>query len=373
MLGFERGSQYSNNITNMESAGSNQIRNMNAQNLSNYNVQEKMSNAINNNQEINAKARESSGFITKSREGAGEFIADARNVYKSAQGFKKAGDDIASSVSKFKRGRFIDSGLGDEGGEFMSGVSDTADVVDTTVQDSVAARRLGQTSAVATQGVSSVLESARAGLRGADAGQVVRAAARAGIEGSDIGRGVSTAFTGTRSAITGVQEGARALAGGDAEGIISGGAKVISGAKSTLGALDSLSKGAEGLNVVSGVSDILDDADGGFSKMNTKEKIGNVTGIGSAGFSLAGLAGSLEYGGTMLDATGIGAELGLAFNVAGAVLGGVSAVEDYFGSKSKQKTQPAKRTSVAKPVTIAQSNVPISALQSGGVATAGYN
>ena len=107
--------------------------------------------------------------------------------------------------------------------------------------------------------------------------------------------------------------------------------------------------------------------------MNTKEKIGNVTGIGSAGFSLAGLAGSLELGGDMLDATGIGAELGLAFNVAGAVLGGVSAVEDYFGSKSKQKTQPAKRTSVAKPVTIAQSNVPISALQSGGVATAGYN
>lgn len=373
MLGFERGTQYSNNIMSRESGASNQISNMNAQNLSNYNVQEKMSNSINNNLEMNKQARESGGFITKAKEGAGEFIADARNVYKAGKGFKKAGDDIASSVTKFKRGKFIDSGLGDEGGEFMSAVSDTSPVVDTTVQDAVALRRAGQSSAVATQGVSSVLESARAGLRGTDAGAVVRAAARAGIGGTDIGRGVNTAFTGTRSAVTGAQEGARALAGGDAVGTVEGITKAVSGAKSTLGALDSLSKGAEGLNVVSGISDALDDFDGGFSKMNTQEKIGNVTGQASAGFSLAGLAGSFEAGGDLLDATGIGAELGLAFNVAGAVLGGVSAAEDYFGGKSKQKNQPAKRTSVARPPTMAQPNVPISALQSGGVATSGYN
>ena len=75
----------------------------------------------------------------------------------------------------------------------------------------------------------------------------------------------------------------------------------------------------------------------------------------------------------MLDATGIGAELGVAFNVAGAVAGGVSALEDYIGGKKKQKQQQTPMNVAPAPTPQAQRTAPVSALQSGGVALSGYN
>ena len=186
-------------------------------------------------------------------------------------------------------------------------------------------------------------------------------------------RGVSEAFTGARDTANAISSGAEALQSGDIGGVVEAGSKTISSISKVSGALDTLGKAGEGVAVLSAGSDIYDDATGGFSKMNTGEKVGNVAGIGAGVFAAGSLAGGLEYTGAMLDATGIGAELGVAFNVAGAIAGGISAISDYFGSKSAQKTQQAPMKVAKAPTPTPQAQAPISALQSGGVALSGYN
>ena len=105
--------------------------------------------------------------------------------------------------------------------------------------------------------------------------------------------------------------------------------------------------------------------------MNTAEKVGNIAGIGSGIASAGSLAGSLESAGAMLDATGIGAEIGLGLNIAGAVAGGVSAIADYVGGKEKQKKQLPSPSQLQAPQ-MRSAPAPISAQQSGGVALSSY-
>ncbi len=151
--------------------------------------------------------------------------------------------------------------------------------------------------------------------------------------------------------------------------LVGEGSKVVSSVKKITGALDSVGKVGEGLGVVSGISDISKDTGGGFAKMNVAEKVGNVAGIGSGALQLGSLATGLESAGALLDTTGFGAEIGIGLGVAGAVVGGVSAVADYVGGKSKQK----KPSSAPMPAPLPSAPAPTNVLQSGGVASSSYS
>lgn len=151
--------------------------------------------------------------------------------------------------------------------------------------------------------------------------------------------------------------------------LVGEGTKVVSSVKKISGALDSVGKVGEGLGVVSGISDIAKDTGGGFSKMNVAEKVGNVAGIGAGALQLGSLASGLETAGALLDTTGLGAEIGVGLGVAGAVVGGVSAVADYVGGKSKQK----KPASAPMPAPLPSAPAPTNVLQEGGVASSSYS
>ncbi len=368
LLGYDRGAQYFNDMESRNRNLQASISRVNQTNLNNYNTAEQLKQRTDKVKEQGAEARESKSFLTDAKEGAGELLAEGRNVYKLGKDLAKSRQGVQSAITNYRRTRFLDSGEATAGEVFSN--TPASRVLD-----------LGQdTSDIADE----VARGGTAISRGADLTNTLRYGGEAlqnTLQGS--ARGIGEAFTGSRSVLQaqqGAQEGlqavrdtAQAVGTGDVAGAVDAGARVLSAGKTGLRALDSIGKTAEGLNVVSGVGDILDDMDGGFSKMNANEKVGNVAGIISAGTSAAGLAAGLEGTGAMLDATGIGAPVGLALGLAGAVAGGVSAVEDYIGGKKKQKQQTKPSAPIQKPTPIAQANVPISPLQSGGVAMSGYN
>jgi hypothetical protein len=366
IYGYQRGVRYNNDIMSRNSALQSAISQSNAQTMEDFRNDSNLHNEIQNSAEHGAEDMKASEEKQKGEEGAGEFLADARNVYKVGKGVRKEMDNVNNAMKSYRRGKFISEG---------GGVDPTGDATGRMVGQG-APRELDLGSDL-TDVADDSIRGGTAVSRGADLSGVMRYGGEAlqnTLQGS--ARGIGEAFTGTRSAIQSgtqaLQDTAEATSVGDIGSAVEGAGRVVSSAKAGFNALDSLGKTAEGLNVLSAGSDIMDDMKGGFSKMNTAEKVGNIAGITSGVASAGSLAGSLESAGAMLDATGIGAELGLGLNIAGAVAGGISALSDYIGSKEKQKRQTPAPTQLQAPRVQPQAQAPISALQSGGVALSSY-
>jgi hypothetical protein len=377
IYGYERGIQYNNDIMS---------RNTRLQQaIADYRIRNQENTAIAKGIESTAERAESAKEEQKGEEGAGEFLADARNVYKVGGAVRKEISNVNNAVRSYRRANFINEGGGidptGEGTGAMRGqIAENREPElrprgeePPAIED--APREPVLPGGESDADINAVLDFGdRLGDRVvAGAGEVASRVASS-IPGaseltSAIGRGQTALEGGTQA----VRDTAQAVQTADIPGMVEGAGRVVSSAKAGLGALDSIGKTAEGLNVVSGVSDILDDTDGGFKKMNTAEKVGNIAGITSAVASAGSLAGSLESAGAMLDATGIGAEIGLGLNVAGAVAGGISALSDYIGGKEKQKRQLPAPTQLQAPKLQPQAQAPISAQQSGGVALSSYN
>ena len=319
MLGYQHGAQFTNDNISRDNNLQQTIADSNTSRLDESKLKNQLQNKLYSAAEKGADNLQKSSALGKAKDEAGEFLANARNVYKVGKAVSKNVGEVNNAMKSYKAGS-----LAAKGG---SGLYDMAGATGSAASDFNKA--LGVT---AGKGLSNFTDTVKAGA------QAVKDTATAGSVGE----------------------------------AVSGATKVYSSATKTLGVLDAVGKSAEGLNVVSAGSDILDDAEGGFSKLNKAEKVGNVAGITSGVFSAGTLAGSLEAGGELLDATGIGAEIGLGLNIAGAIAGGVTAVADYIGGEKKQKTQIAKPTAAPTP-TQQQAPAKVSALQSGGVAVGGYS
>ncbi len=350
ILGYERGIMYNNDTINRDRAIQKAIQNRNLENLTAHNVVEKQNDIL--KKVSSDKAQE--GGTTE----AGSFLNDARNIYKTGKKLNKIYDDTGKAVRGARRGAFL------RGGDEAS----LENIGDVRVGDAPRPQELDLGSDTSDV----IVDTARGGSavsRGADLSGVLnygRSALENTLQGS--ARGVGEAFTGTRETMGAVGEGVRAAQVGDMAGAVENTAKAINSTKNVLSSLDSLGKAGEGLAVVGGVSDVIDEANGGFNKMNNAEKVSNVAGITAGATGLASLTTGLESAGAMLDATGIGAEIGVGLQVAGGVAAGIGAISDYVGSKMKQKPQ----ISVPPTQTMSSSldNAPkISATQVGGVAS----
>jgi len=126
--------------------------------------------------------------------------------------------------------------------------------------------------------------------------------------------------------------------------------------------LDAFNKASNALNIGMGAYDAFEDfSKGKIQGNNINEKISNVSQIASGGADALGVLAkpvgmAVDYGaeamgfeeaGAMLDATGVGASVGLALNAIGAGIGIFGAVEGIVG-ESKEKKQISKQT-VAPP------------------------
>ena len=122
--------------------------------------------------------------------------------------------------------------------------------------------------------------------------------------------------------------------------------------------LDVFNKASNALNIGMGAYDALEDySKGKVQGNNINEKISNVSQIASGGADALGVlakpvgiavdygaeAAGFEEAGAMLDATGVGASVGLALNAIGAGIGIFGAVEGIVG-ESKEKKSIAKQT-----------------------------
>ena len=382
MLGYERGINYSNDNDNRNRLlqRSVQINNMN--NLANFNVVEK---GISNNYNTTEKTQEgisSQKSQTKGQEGAGEFLGDVRNVYKGVKAVNKIKDDVKGAIMGGRRAQFL-SEVGGATRDTTSGVGSLwtpgedenalDDIVDVPVYAGGSATATADTVSQASRGaglISDVSSGTSAIAQTSNLGDIAQDVSRAG---GSLGEAGQRAFTGTRDVIQAGQELAGAVRSGDVGGALGSISDGVNSISKVSGALDSLGKAGEGLGVISAGGDVLDDLNGGFAKMNTAEKVGNITGIGAGAIQLTSLASSFEGAGAMLDATGIGAEIGVGLGIAGAVVGGISALSDYIGGKEKQKTQlPASQVAKA-PTPQSNPGASISSTQSGNVGLSGYN
>ena len=126
--------------------------------------------------------------------------------------------------------------------------------------------------------------------------------------------------------------------------------------------LDAFGKASDALNIGLGAYDAFEDFKAGkVEGKNINEKIANVSQISSGGADALGVLSkpvgmAVDYGaealgfeeaGAALDATGVGAAVGLGLNAIGAGIGIFGAVESVIGEK-KEKKQIAQQT-VAKP------------------------
>ena len=355
MLGYQHGAQFTNDNISRDNNLQQTIADSNTSRLDESKLKNQLQNKLYSAAEKGADNLQKSSALGKAKDEAGEFLANARNVYKVGKAVSKNVGEVNNAMKSYKAGSLAakgGSGLYDMAGATGSAASDFNKALGVT-----AGKGLKQ----AVKGGTGLYD-----MGGADINAVLDFNKAIGVTA---GKGLSNFTDTVKAGAQAVKDTATAGSVGEA---VSGATKVYSSATKTLGVLDAVGKSAEGLNVVSAGSDILDDAEGGFSKLNKAEKVGNVAGITSGVFSAGTLAGSLEAGGELLDATGIGAEIGLGLNIAGAVAGGVSAVADYIGGEKKQKTQIAKPTAAPTP-TQQQAPAKVSALQSGGVAVGGYS
>jgi hypothetical protein len=106
---------------------------------------------------------------------------------------------------------------------------------------------------------------------------------------------------------------------------------------------DALKVGGQALAVGMGALDGIEDISSGkIVGNNTAEKVSNVAGIAS---------GVLEGAGLALDATGVGAPVGVALNVLGGIAGLVGAGADIVGEEEEKKSaQDAVKAAQAAPV-----------------------
>ena len=386
IYGYQRGVRYNNDIMSRNSALQSAISQSNAQTMEDFRNSQNLHNEIMNHAEHGAEEMKASEEKQKGEEGAGEFLADARNVYKVGKGVRKELDNVNNAMKSYRRGKFINEGggvdpTGEGTGAMVGQIAENRDPelrpggAEETPALEDAPREPILPGGESDADVNAILDFGDIlGDRVVAGGtSALRSVAGALPGGSEVGRVLTQGAGALEGGQQALRDTAEAVSTADIPGMIESGGRVVSSAKAGLGALDSLGKTAEGLNVLSAGSDILDDMKGGFSKMNTAEKVGNIAGITSGVASAGSLAGSLESAGAMLDATGIGAELGLGLNIAGAVAGGISALSDYIGSKEKQKRQLPAPTQLQAPRIQPQAQAPISALQSGGVALSGYN
>ena len=327
IYGYERGIQYNNDIMSRNTQLQQSIADSNKQTLDEYRTRNQENTAIAKGIEGTAERSESAKEEQKGEEGAGEFLADARNVYKVGGAVRKEISNVNNAVKSYRRANFINEG---------GGIDPTGDQTG-RMTGQVARRELDLGSDL-TEVADDTARGGTAISRGADLSGVLRYGGDAlqnTLQGS--ARGIGEAFTGTRSAIQSgtqaLQDTAEASRLGDTAGMVEGAGRVVSSAKSGLSALDSIGKTAEGLNVVSGVSDIMDDMDGGFKKMNTAEKVGNVAGI---------VSGGLEGLGTALDLTGVGAPVGVALNLLGGLTSLAGAGADIVGEEEEKKSAQDK-------------------------------
>jgi len=351
ILGYERGIMYNNDSLNRDRAVQRAIQNRNLENLTAHNVIEKQNDVLKKGAGDKAQGEGTTE--------AGSFLNDARNIYKTGKKLNKIYDDTGKAVRGVRRNAFLRTG--DMGS--MEGLGDVR------VGDAPRPTELDLGSDTTDVSVDA-MRGGNAVSRGADlTGQLNygRSALNSTLQGS--ARGVGEAFTGTRETMGIVGQGVRSARMGDMSGVMDNTAKAINSTKNINNSLDSLGKAGEGLAVVGGVSDVLDDTDGGFHKMNSAEKVGNVAGITAGATGLASLTTGLETAGAMLDATGIGAEIGVGLQVAGGVASGVGAIADYVGSKMKQKKQVSVPATQSTAVSSLDTAPKISAVQEGQVAS----
>lgn len=158
--------------------------------------------------------------------------------------------------------------------------------------------------------------------------------------------------------------------GAKAERLTQAGAD-LSGAEKTAGFIGKAgSKALKGLGVVGAVAGmgmaIASDENGGWAKMSTADKLGNVAEIGGAGLDIVGAG---------LEATGIGVPFGLALQGIGTLLQLGSGVESEISSaegvapakKEAQQEEQEKEQQEAKPQ---QQEVSVSEAQAGGLGVA---
>jgi hypothetical protein len=111
---------------------------------------------------------------------------------------------------------------------------------------------------------------------------------------------------------------------------------------------------------------IAADANGGWAKMSTADKIGNVAEIGGAGLDMVGVG---------LEATGIGVPFGLAIQGLGTLLQIGSGVEGEIASKTavdpaKKAAQQQEQETEAQEAPKQQEISAVSEAQAGGLGVA---
>ena len=134
--------------------------------------------------------------------------------------------------------------------------------------------------------------------------------------------------------------------------------------------------GLSGLEVLGGAlqvglaaDDIYNDAKGGFSKLNDASKVGNIGEIAAGGAELGaavvagseavGLTAALEGAGFALDASGLGAPVGVALNILGGITGLAAAGADLIGDKEQSDTDAANKQTAINQTVKQQAQVPI--------------
>lgn len=130
-------------------------------------------------------------------------------------------------------------------------------------------------------------------------------------------------------------------------------------------------KALKGLGAVGSVAGmgmaIASDMNGGFSKMSTADKLGNVAEIGGAGLDILGVG---------LEATGIGVPLGLALQGLGTLAQLGSGLEGEIESKEeepeakKEAQQEEQQAEASDKAGIQQQEASVSEAQAGGLAVA---
>jgi hypothetical protein len=111
---------------------------------------------------------------------------------------------------------------------------------------------------------------------------------------------------------------------------------------------------------------IASDENGGWAKMSTADKLGNVAEIGGAGLDMVGVG---------LEATGIGVPLGLALQGFGTLLQIGSGLESAISSKeaeapAKQQAQQQEKQAEESEQKPLQEEVGVSESQAGGLGVA---
>lgn len=112
---------------------------------------------------------------------------------------------------------------------------------------------------------------------------------------------------------------------------------------------------------------IASDANGGWAKMSTADKIGNVAEIGGAGLDIVGAG---------LEATGIGVPFGLALQGIGTLLQLGSGIEGEIESKEeepdakKEVQKEEQQAEASDKAGIQQQEASVSEAQAGGLAVA---